>query len=114
MTTWVLPVTFMIAMAWGCETHTRQLGRRALVFYHGEEANVSAAIAVADQRRDRGHDKRAILRTVALVLSLIIPIAFIAVADHFRNKVGINSLGALGALVALSLVIATAVVSSRR
>jgi hypothetical protein len=114
VTTWVLPVTFMIAMAWGCETHTRQLGRRAVVFYDGEEASVSAAIAVADQRRDRGHDKRAILRAVALFLSVVIPIGFIALVIRVRNTAGFNWLVALGALVALSLVIATAVVSSRR
>jgi hypothetical protein len=41
VTTWVLPVTFMIVMAWGCETHTRQLGRRALVFYDGERESMS-------------------------------------------------------------------------
>ncbi|HEY6398743.1 MAG TPA: hypothetical protein VIX82_14945, partial [Solirubrobacteraceae bacterium] len=42
--TWVLPLTFMIAMAWGCETHTRQLGRRALIFYDGEAETAQAAI----------------------------------------------------------------------
>src|SRR5207248_6764323 len=93
--TWVLPVTFMIVMAWGCETHTRQLGRRALVFYDGEEESVSAAISAADQRRDEGHHKRAILRTVALILSVAIPLGFIAYVDHIRNTVGVNWLGAL-------------------
>ena len=39
-TTWVFPVTFMIAMAWGCETHARQLGRRTLLYYDGEAASV--------------------------------------------------------------------------
>jgi hypothetical protein len=112
--TWLLPLTFMVLMAWGCETHARQLGRRALVFYDGEEATVGAAIAAADRRRDRGHDKRAILRAVALFLSVAIPIAFIGYVQHVRNTVGFNWLGALGALVALSLVIATAVISSRR
>lgn len=29
---WVLPVTFMLALAWGCDSNARQLGRRALVF----------------------------------------------------------------------------------
>lgn len=114
ITTWVLPVTFMVLMAWGCETHARQLGRRALVFYDGEEASVEAAIAAADQRRDHGHDKRAILRTALLFLSIAIPIAFIAYANHVKNTTGVNWVGALGALVAISLVIATAVVSSRR
>jgi hypothetical protein len=112
--TWVLPFTFMIMMAWGCETHARQLGRRALVFYDGETASVDAAIALAARRRDHGHDKRAVLRAVALFLSVAIPLAFIAAVNHVRNTVGFNWLAALGALVALSLAIATAVISSRR
>jgi hypothetical protein len=112
--TWVLPFTFMIMMAWGCETHARQLGRRALVFYDGEAATVSAAIAVAGRRQDRGHDKRALLRAVALFLSVAIPLGFIALVNHVRQTTGVNWLVAVGALVAVSLVIATAVISSRR
>lgn len=114
VTTWVLPATFMILMAWGCETHARQLGRRALVFYDGEEETVDAAIAASDQRRDQGHEKRAIVRSGVLFLSVAIPIAFIAYADHAKKTTGVNWVGAPGALVALSLVIATAVISSRR
>ena len=114
VTTWVLPLTFMIVMAWGCETHARQLGRRTLLYYDGEADNVLEAIKAADQRSDRGHDKRAILRAVALFLSVAIPIGFIGYAQHIRHTVGVNWLGALGALVALSLVIATAVISSRK
>ena len=71
--TWVLPLTFMIAMAWGCETHARQLGRRTLLYYDGEADNVLEAIKAADQRSDHGHDKRAILRSVALFLSVADP-----------------------------------------
>lgn len=112
--TWVLPVTFMVVMAWACETHARQLGRRALVFYDGEAASANAAIALAQRRRDRGHDKRTILRGVALLLSVVIPIAFIAYVDHERKTVGFNWLVAVGALVALSLVIAIAVIANRR
>ena len=48
VTTWVLPVTFMIVMAWGCETHTRQLGRRALVFYDGEYVVGGGTISLLD------------------------------------------------------------------
>jgi hypothetical protein len=112
--TWVVPFTFMILMAWGCETHARQLGRRTVVFYDGEAASVDAAIALAARRRDRGHDKRAVLRTIALVLSVAIPLGFIALVNHYRNTVGFNWVVALGSLVALSLVIATAVIASRR
>jgi hypothetical protein len=112
--TWVVPFTFMIMMAWGCETHARQLGRRTLVFYDGEAASVDAAIALAARRRDHGHDKRAVLRAIALFLSVAIPLGFIAVVNHYRNTVGFNWVVALGSLVALSLVIATAVIASRR
>ena len=114
ITTWVLPVTFMIMMAWGCETHARGLGRRTLVFYDGEAASVSAALALAARRRDRGHDKRAALRAIALFLSVAIPLAFVAYANHVRKTTGINWVVALGGLVALSLVISTIVMSSRR
>ena len=50
VTTWVLPLTFMIVMAWGCETHARQLGRRTLLYYDGEADNVLEAIKAADAR----------------------------------------------------------------
>jgi hypothetical protein len=114
ITTWVLPVSFMIVMAWGCETHARQLGRRTLLFYDGEASTVLEAIKIADRQRDEGHDKRAILRTVALSASIAVPIAFIAYIDHVRNTVGINALGALGALVALSVVIAVGAIANRK
>ena len=113
-TTWVLPLTFMIVMAWGCETHARQLGRRTLLYYDGEADNVLEAIKAADVRSDRGHDKRAIARGVALFLSVAIPIGFVGYAQHVRHTAGINWLSALGVLVALSLVIATAIIASRK
>jgi len=112
--TWVLPLTFMIAMAWGCETHTRQLGRRALIFYSDEGETAQAAIAAARERQDRGHGTRAILRATLLFLSVAIPIGFVAFVNHVRQSTGISWLGAIGALVALSLVVATTVIASRR
>jgi hypothetical protein len=51
---------------------------------------------------------------VALVVSVALPIAFVAYANTVRQSVGLSWLGAIGALVALSLVIATAVAGSRR
>jgi hypothetical protein len=112
--TWVFPVTFMVMMAWGCESHSRQLGRRTQLFYGEERESVQAAIADADRRQDPGHDKRSLIRAVVLFLSVAVPIAFIAYVDHVRKTTGVNGLGALGALVALSLVIATLVISNRR
>ena len=114
VTTWVLPLTFMVAMAWGCETHARQLGRRALLFYDGDADSAQAAIAAAKEGRDSGHGTRKLVRSTILVLSIAIPIGFVAYADHVRQSTGINWLAALGALVALSLVIAASVLASRR
>jgi hypothetical protein len=113
-TTWVVPVSLMIAMAWGCETHARQLGLRTLAFYDGEAATSKEAIAAARHRTDEGHTKRQIVRGAALLLSVLIPIVFIAYANHVRQNTGINWLGAVGALVALSLVVAGSVYGSRR
>jgi hypothetical protein len=113
-TTWIFPVTFMIAMSWACESHARTLGRRALAFYDGEAASAQAAAALAAARHDRGRDRRRAIRGIGLGLSIAIPIVFVAYANHIRNTVGINWLGAIGALVALSLVGAVWVAASRR
>jgi hypothetical protein len=111
--TWVLPVSFMIAMAWGCESHARSLGHRTMRFYGGEEALAEAAGGDGGDE-DGGRTRRDVLRGALLALSVIVPIGFIAYADHVRQSTGINWLGALGALVAASLVIATTVIARRR
>lgn len=112
--TWVLPLTFMIAMAWGCESHARELGRRALFFYDSDADSAQAAIVAAKESHDRGRGKREIVRAALLLLSVAVPIAFVAYANHERQSTGINWLGALGALVALSLVLSASIVASRR
>ncbi len=112
--TWVFPLSFMLAMAWGCDSSARALGRRALIFYEEEPESAQAAIAAAKQRKDPGQNKRRILRTTLLVLSVAIPIAFIAFVDQERQRTGITPFTAIGALVALSLVIATTVIATRR
>lgn len=112
--TWIFPVSFMIALGWGCETHCRQLGLRTLAFYGGEAATTDKAIEAAERRFDRGRTARQVLRSTLLGLSVAIPIVFVAYANHVRQDTGINWIGALGALVALSLVIGGAVYGSRR
>ena len=112
--TCVFPLTFIIAMAWGCDSSARDLGRRALIFYDSEPDTAQAAIAAAKLRKDPGHNKRQILRTILLVFSVALPIAFIAFIDRERQSTGITPLTGVGSLVALSLVIATAVIATRR
>ncbi|MFL5883461.1 MAG: hypothetical protein ACJ77M_00175 [Thermoleophilaceae bacterium] len=112
--TWIVPVTFMVAMSWGCESHARNLGRRTHAFYGGEAATAAAAIDIADARHDRGHDRRQLVRSALLVVSIALPFGFIAYANSVRQSTGVNWVGALGALVALAVVIATVVAGSRR
>jgi hypothetical protein len=114
MTTWVFPLTFMIALAWGCETHCRQLGLRTLALYGGESATAEEAIAAAKRRNAERHTERQLLRSAVLALSVAIPVVFVAYANHVRQDTGLNWVAALGALVALSLVIAGAVYGRRR
>ena len=111
--TWILPLTFMLAMAWACESHARQLGRSTMVFYDGEEATVKAAIARAERKHDPNRSRRTLVRSGLLMASVILPLAFVALTIAAEHALGFSPFGALGALVALSLVIATAVVSSR-
>ena len=114
ITTWVLPITFMIAMAWACESHARSLGRRSMRFYSGESTDIDAAIAAAAEKDDKGRTKRDLLRGLLILLSVAIPVAFIVYADHIRQTTGVNWVGALGAVVAASLVLAISVTASRR
>ena len=112
--TWVLPVTFMLAMAWGCDTNARGLGRRALIFLESDPDKAQAAITAAKHTKEPGHYRRKVLRAALLILSVVIPLGFIAWADHQRQNTGITGLSAVGGLVALSLVIGTAVAATRR
>jgi hypothetical protein len=110
----ILPLTLMILMAWGCDSHTRQLSRDAMALYSGEASGRKGARETVRGLRERSHGARALIAAAAVALSIAIPIAFIAYADRVRNTVGINGLSSLGVLVALSLVVATAVLGSRR
>jgi hypothetical protein len=85
-----------------------------ITFYDEEPDSAQAAIAAAKQHKDPGHNTRQILRATLLLLSIAIPIAFIAFVYQERQHTGITPLTAVGGLVALSLVIATSVIATRR
>ena len=105
--------TLIWVITWACESHARSLGRRTMRFYSGESTDIDAAIAAADEGNDQGRTKRDLLRAGLLALSVAIPVAFIAYADHVRQTTGVNWVGALGAVVAVSLVIAISIRASR-
>jgi hypothetical protein len=112
--TWVFPFSFMISMGWGCDSSTRGLGQRALAFYEADTGSAQAAIAAARQQRVAGINRRQVVRALLLFLSVAIPITFIAVIVEEHQAIGITPLTAVAALLALSLVIATTVIATRR
>jgi hypothetical protein len=112
--TWIFPVTFMIMMAWGCETHSRQLFERTRAFYATEEAPAEAPPEPGRGWRARVPRGRQAISAAGLALSIAIPAGFLAFAIRVHNKIGLTWVTALGLLVALSVVTAAAVYGSRR
>jgi hypothetical protein len=112
--TWIFPVTFMIMMAWGCETHSRQLFGRTRAFYAAEPAPEERPPEPGRGWRARVPSGRQAVGAAGLALSIAIPAGFLAYAIRVHNKYGITWVTALGFLVALSVVIAAAIYGSRR
>jgi hypothetical protein len=112
--TWILPVTFMIMMAWGCETHCRQLFRRTRAFYATDPIPEERPPEPGRGWRARVPSRRQAISAAGLALSIAIPAGFLAYAIRVHHKFGLTWVTALGILVALSVVTAAAVYGSRR
>jgi hypothetical protein len=112
--TWIFPVTFMIMMAWGCETHSRQLFQRTRAFYAAEPSPEERPPEPGRGWRARVPSGRQAVSAAGLALSIAIPAGFLAYAIHVHKKFGITWVTAIGLLVALSVVTAAAVYGSRR
>jgi hypothetical protein len=112
--TWVFPLTFMVMMAWGCESHTRALFRRTVEYYSEDPNAAGPRRPQLTLLQDVDYSARHLLSALVLAVTILVPFGFIVYAVHVRNTVGINLVTALGALVAVSFVIAAGVLGSRR
>ncbi|MBV8221608.1 MAG: hypothetical protein JO325_24350, partial [Solirubrobacterales bacterium] len=112
--TWIFPVTFMIMMAWGCETHSRQLFGRTRAFYAAEPAPSQPPPEAGRGWRARVPSGRQAVSAAGLALSIAIPAGFLAYAIHVHKTHGFTWVAAVGLLVAVSVVTAAAVYGSRR
>jgi hypothetical protein len=112
--TWVFPLTFMAMMAWGCESHTRRLFRRTVEYYADDPDAAGPRRPSLTLLQDMDHSARHLASAFVLAATILVPLGFVAYAVHVRNTTGINWITALGALVAVSFVIAMVVLGNRR
>jgi hypothetical protein len=111
--TWVVPITFMILMSWGCENDARRFGHRVATHY--VDAGEDAAVAIASADRNTGGNRAvSIARGALIVVSVAIPLGLIAsTLVGGTGPLGVNVPEELAALVALALVIGVSAVAVR-
>ena len=111
--TWVVPVTFMIAMSWTCESDARRFGQRVMTRYAEKDASIAASMARAD-RKAGGNKTVSVVRGALVVLSIALPLALIAsTALAGSGPLGVHFPQAAGVLAALALVIGVSVAAIR-
>jgi hypothetical protein len=111
--TWIPPLTFMIMMSWACESDARRFSQRVTTRYGEEGDDIAIAMATADRKAG---DNRAlsVARGALVMLSIAIPLAFIAGAvANGKGPLGVNVPDAVGALIALALVIGVSIAALR-
>ena len=111
--TWILPLTFMIMMSWACESDARRFGQRVTTRYADEGDDIAITMTAAD-RKAGGNKALTVARGALVVLSLAIPLAFIAATvANGTGPLGVNVPEAVGALIALALVIGVSTAAVR-
>jgi hypothetical protein len=111
--TWVVPITFMIVMSWGCENDARRFGQRVMTRYGDKDTDNAVAIARAD-RKAGGNRAVSFARGALVVLSVALPLALIASTVVARTgPLGLDLPKAAGALAALALVIGVSIAAVR-
>ena len=111
--TWVVPITFMILMACGCENDARRFGHRVATHYADKAEDAAVAMAGAD-RSAGGNRAVSFARGALVVASVAIPLALIAsTIVGGTGPLGVNVPEEIAALVALALVIGVSVAAVR-
>jgi hypothetical protein len=104
--TWIIPITFMLFMAYACEGRTRKVFDRSLRFYGDVEVDKAAWKQSSSQwRRERP------ARAVLLGVSLLVPFGL---AGYVAQTGTSGWIKALGGLVALTTVLLMAGYVRRR
>ena len=107
--TWIVPVTFMLLMAFSCATSTRTLAERALAHYGHDTERTAGQPPPASPVSRRAR----LVRGTAMTLSVGVPLAALGVAAQ-SHPAGVRWYYVLAALLGISLVLALAALSARR
>lgn len=107
--TWIVPVTFMLLMAFSCVTSTKTLAERALAYY-GDDTDQAPDQPPPDAPVAR---RTQLLRGAMITISVGVPLAALAVSAQ-SHPAGIHWYYVLAALLGLSLVLVLAALSARR
>jgi hypothetical protein len=110
--TWIVPLTFMIVMAWSCDTSTRQLGAIALEFYSGEGVHDARGLKSMRTAPEPGSGRRAFVRWFLVVVATAIPLVLLALSVGQGDALGDGG-RILAGLLGLSLVIVLSMVARR-
>jgi hypothetical protein len=110
--TWIIPVTFMILMAWSCDTSTRQLGAIALEYYSGEPVHDARGVRVFKTAPEPGSGRRAFISWSLVILATVIPVGLLVVSVSQGDALS-DTARAVAALLGLSLVISLAMIARR-
>jgi hypothetical protein len=104
--TWAVPLLGVVAMAWACEHHTRQLGHSGRSYYIGatEHAEAATTLPVTGSKRSRSKRERARVALVTGALGLVVVI-FAFASQRSQSFFGLNWFGLAAVLVVAALVI---------
>jgi hypothetical protein len=111
--TWVVPITFMMLMAWGCENDAQRFSQRVATHYADDGEDAAAAMASADHNAG-GNRPLSFARGALILVSVAIPLALIAstlVAG--TGLLGVSVPEEIAALVALALVLGVSTTAVR-
>lgn len=109
--TWTVPLLGVVAMAWACERHTRQLGHSGRHYYIGAAGHAEVARTLAVGRRERPRSLRQRAGVAVLTAALVLLVVFFAFASQRTQTVfGVNWVG----LAAVLVVAGIAIVARRR
>jgi hypothetical protein len=104
--TWSVPLLGVVAMAWACERHTRQLGHGGHDYYIGNAGHAEVARTLAGTRSERPRNRRQRAGVAVLTAALVLLVVFFAFASQRTQTIfGVNWVGLAAVLVVAGIAI---------